>query len=360
MLIHDHDPLHETNTLLRSRRGWAEISGHSLTRVRTRLSESAKKRMNSDLGENLEGLHQDCQRSAPQSAQKYVLEKKATLLHSVQEENLEGQNSALLQPRIGYDRRHFHQLFHQLRVTQNRTHRDVLRKDLGHFDGSGSVVSVPKNWSTSGSCSTVCGTGASRICTMGAQQTKSTMCSVVCRWTRSCGRGSARIPGRNPAVSSSNNSKNTASPAALDLCLRGALCAASPSLSVVCARGPSYFAPAATLSKLWWAAADRAIATLCCSCRHHERRRRCLRQAEPWSPCNDMSTTWVLTKGKRASREVTLESDAWLLWLLWLWLFQPLDVVCVCPHHVSTCKASRKKKKKSANLKAWVRALHGI
>ena len=44
---------------------------------------------------------------------------------------------------------------------------------------------------------------------MGAQHTKSTICSTVCRWTRSCGRGSARTPGRTSAVSSSNNSKNT-------------------------------------------------------------------------------------------------------------------------------------------------------
>ena len=61
--------------------------------------------------------------------------------------------------------------------------------------------------------------------------------------------------------------------------LRGASCAASaPVLSVFSARRPEYFASAATLSKLWWTAADRAIATLSCSCRHHERWRRCLRR----------------------------------------------------------------------------------
>ena len=111
---HDHDPLQETNTALRSRRGWPKTSGHSLTRVRTRLRtffifwksakktlhqahprlqkyqlERAKKRMDSDLAENIEGLHQECQRSAPQSAQKYVHQRKATLLNPVREENLE-------------------------------------------------------------------------------------------------------------------------------------------------------------------------------------------------------------------------------------------------------------------------------
>ena len=37
------------------------------------------------------------------------------------------------QDRIGNDRRHFHQLFYQLRITQNRAHRDVRSKDLGHI-----------------------------------------------------------------------------------------------------------------------------------------------------------------------------------------------------------------------------------
>ena len=54
--------------------------------------ERAKKRMNSVLGENLEGLHREYQRSAPQSAQKCVPEKKAALLSR---ENLEDQHFAL-------------------------------------------------------------------------------------------------------------------------------------------------------------------------------------------------------------------------------------------------------------------------
>ena len=36
--------------------------------------------------------------------------------------------------RTGYDRRHFHQLFHQLRVAHRGAHRDVIEQDLGHFD----------------------------------------------------------------------------------------------------------------------------------------------------------------------------------------------------------------------------------
>ena len=63
---------------------------------------------------------------------------------------------------------------------------------------SGTGMSVSKERLMSYSCSTICGTSASRICTMDAQQTKSTMCSMVCRWTRSCGRGSTRTPHRTP------------------------------------------------------------------------------------------------------------------------------------------------------------------
>ena len=44
--------------------------------------------------------------------------------------------------------------------------------------------SASKNWSTSSSCSTISGTGASSVCRPG---TVSTICSTVCRWTRTCG-----------------------------------------------------------------------------------------------------------------------------------------------------------------------------
>ena len=58
--------------------------------------ERAKKRMNSVLGENLEGLHWEYRRSAPQSAQKCVSwRKKASLWNSVWVENLEDLRVAL-------------------------------------------------------------------------------------------------------------------------------------------------------------------------------------------------------------------------------------------------------------------------
>ena len=60
---------------------------------------------------------------------------------------------------------------------------------------------------------------------------------------------------------------------------RGASCNSRSStslraLSVFCPRRALNVSPAATLSKLWWAAADRAMRTVCCSCFHHERSRR--------------------------------------------------------------------------------------
>ena len=76
---------------------------------------------------------------------------------------------------------------------------------------SGSGMIVSKKCRMFGNCPTICGTGAPRVCTMGPKRAKSTMYSTACRWTPSCGRGSARTLGLTPAVSSSKNSKNTAS-----------------------------------------------------------------------------------------------------------------------------------------------------
>ena len=140
---------------------------------------------------------------------------------------------------------------------------------------SGSVVSVPKKSKMSGNWSSICDTGASKVCTTGVTGTKSTMCSIVCRWTRSCGRGSVKASGRTPPWKSSGPRA-----AALCVCLRVALFAASPALSVLYARWPSYFSPAATLSKLCWTAAERAMRTVCCS--PWASRQRPHRHRPPW------------------------------------------------------------------------------
>ena len=142
-------------------------------------------------------------------------------------------------------------------------------------------MSVSKKCRMSGNCSTICGAGASKICTKGE---KPTMCS----------KGVPLDPLLRPRFS---REPRAGPPRYLRHSVPSCFGLLSPkssvrSLSVFCAGRPSYFSPAATMSNLWWAAAGRAIATLCCSCLHHKRRRRCLlRHAEPWSPCSIMSTT---------------------------------------------------------------------
>ena len=109
--------------------------------------------------------------------------------------------SLLLERGKRLESRHFHQLFHNLRVTQiavDNARLDAVIGDLGHVDDL-----LHGHLRKCTSCSPSCGTGASRICTK-RQMTSS--CSTVCCSTRSCGRGSKTGPGSNPAVSSSNNS----------------------------------------------------------------------------------------------------------------------------------------------------------
>ena len=43
-------------------------------------------------------------------------------------------HSPLKERRVGYGRRHFHQLFHQLRVATPTSRRNIVRQDLRHFD----------------------------------------------------------------------------------------------------------------------------------------------------------------------------------------------------------------------------------
>ena len=94
---------------------------------------------------------------------------------------------------------------------------------------SGSGVNVLERCMMSGNRYPICGTGASRICTVGAKCTKSTMCSTVCRGTLSCGRGCVTDPSRTPpsASSSSNNWKHAWGGGGF--CRRNALCSSCPS-----------------------------------------------------------------------------------------------------------------------------------
>ena len=121
-------------------------------------------------------------------------------------------------------------------------------------------TSMSNRLKTSKSCSTICGTGMSRTWTMGTTSS----CSMVRCWIRACGpRGSPRQGGREPWGGGGS-------------CRRGAsylsLCPSSPALSFLCPR------------EEWCLNSDRAIATLCRSCRSHEHRRRSLRRRAAPSP----------------------------------------------------------------------------
>ena len=74
---------------------------------------------------------------------------------------------------------HFHQLFHQLRITERSALRDsVLENNLGHFDN---LLAVSKILRTSTNWSTICGTWTSRISTGTKVSTKGS--TVRCRTT---------------------------------------------------------------------------------------------------------------------------------------------------------------------------------
>ena len=176
---------------------------------------------------------------------------------------------------------HFHQLLHQLRLAKRDSRRDVLENDLGHIDnllGRQQTETWRRYWRTSGNCSTISGTGTSSI---GTRTNASIICSTVCRCVRSCGPGgSARLAGRHPAVSSSYNSKNTASPATLVL---DVLCVASLVPAVFCPCRAACCSCLHTHSSLnsggnaaeeWWKVSARTVRTVCRSCFSHERSRR--------------------------------------------------------------------------------------
>ena len=121
----------------------------------------------------MEALQRRNQRSVPQSAQKCAPEKHAALLNSVREENLEDQRFALHDQELECRR----SAPCSAAASKNRirssalqpvvsascgsrtsgAHKNVLRQDLAHFDN------LLGNRSTSGSCSTICGAGSSRV-----------------------------------------------------------------------------------------------------------------------------------------------------------------------------------------------------
>ena len=131
--------------------------------LRREAIDSMRKQWNRGLGENLEDLRElEYQRSAPHPLllNSVLGENLEDLRHlSADPEELECQQSArtqtLLNPvlrefpgvhaskrtsrqppqvRTPPVRRHFHQLFRQLRIANSGSHRDIIRRDLGHFN----------------------------------------------------------------------------------------------------------------------------------------------------------------------------------------------------------------------------------
>ena len=137
--------------------------------------------------------------------------------------------------------RHFHQLFSHLRSRKNSAkRRSGLGERLGHSDllfRRSSGFSRPRAQAHRESAP--------------AQSSRWSAPQCRDRWFLS---STPATSGRGDG-SSSYNWESSGLLSAIVVGLRGASYAAQV-LSVFCARRPEYFASAATLSKLWWAAAD--------------------------------------------------------------------------------------------------------
>ena len=108
-------------------------------------------------------------------------------------------NGALAERRHG----HFHQLLSHLRGGESRSKRRGGQEILGtSITCSGTEMSMCLKTCTS--WSTICGTGTSRICAMGA---KSAGCSTVCRWPpQLCQAGRPDLPRKRHFLRSSARS----------------------------------------------------------------------------------------------------------------------------------------------------------
>ena len=167
-------------------------------------------------------------------------------------------------------RRHIHQLFRQLRFANNRSHRDVLKQDFGHFDNLlGIRHERIEETEDVHQLSPISGTGTSRD---GKNDTLLPICSTVCRWTRSCGPtpGGQAATRRQAHLRRQAKSTQCLPPGEWDAPERGRavlLVPTPPALAIVCLRGAE-----------WRVNAARAMRTVCCSCVYHERSRRSLRR----------------------------------------------------------------------------------
>ena len=72
---------------------------------------------------------------------------------------------------------------------------------------------------------------------------------------------------------------------------------------------------------VWCDIVARAAATDCCSCRHHERSRRCIRRQAAPKGCQLDSSIEVTHKKKEQRKTCSSHWLVWLVWLVLLWLW---------------------------------------
>ena len=143
-------------------------------------------------------------------------------------------------------------------------------------------------------CSTGCGTGASRICTKGQM---SAMCSKKCRSSPTWPRGTPRQGGREPPWGRGASGTPPC----------GSTRTSPPALSFLCPR------------EEWCLNSDRAIATAIRSWRRNERRRRSLRRrALPVPPPASSRSTSTIYRytflTQKATTRQRLGGNAWWWW----------------------------------------------
>ena len=172
------------------------------------------------------------------------------------------------------NRRHFHQLFRQLRVATQTSRRNIVRQDLGHFDNRlGNATAWQR---TARHSAAVPPSAAQEHREPGPAHTR-------CR----------RAAPSSPAARAPTVPLDALPPVGLPSSEESSKYSAGPALVLVTffwPLGASYAVH--TLECEWWVTVASTAATVCCSCRHHERRRRCLRRhAAPRS--TSMSTARV-------------------------------------------------------------------
>ena len=148
---------------------------------------------------------------------------------------------------------------------------------------------------TSTSCSTSCGTGSSRRGTRGLRRRSAARCAAVPVQV---------APAAHPDRVAGN-------PGGEHLPERSRVVRLALPLPVLAVLGPC--------GALWCWYVARTAATVCCSCRHHERRRRSLRRFAATIAINLTRSTARLIHYSNTQKMVTRKPFRAWWWLWWLW-----------------------------------------